>query len=96
MKGGYVYIMTNRKNGTLYRGVTADLCAPCHQHRNGRGATFSQRYGLTRLVYWAHFDEIERAIQREKTMKRWPRQWKLNAITALNPDWRDLYDEINA
>lgn len=94
--GGYVYIVTNKPNGTLYIGVTSDLPRRAHEHKHGLVPGFSKTYGLTQLVYWQHFDRIDDAIQREKTMKHWTRQWKLNAIIALNPEWRDLYKELNA
>lgn len=93
--GGYVYIMTNKPRGTLYIGVTSDLAKRAYEHREGLVNGFSKRYGLTRLVYWQHFERIEQAIQQEKNMKHWPRAWKINAIIALNPDWNDLYHQLN-
>ena len=96
MKGGWVYIMTNAAHGTLYIGVTANLAARITQHREGRGSEFCRERGLTRLVYAERHEEIEFAILREKAMKKWKRQWKLRLIRQHNPDWRDLYDELNA
>ncbi len=95
MKQGWVYIMTNAPHGTLYVGVTANLAARIWQHRNGEGAEFCKRYGLTQLVYVETHDSIEAAIRREKAVKAWQRAWKIRLIEEMNPDWRDLFDEIN-
>ena len=94
MPGGWVYIVTNRPNGTLYIGVTADLPRRIWEHREGVVAGFSKRYNLKRLVHVERFDSIEEAIGREKTLKTWLRTWKLDLIVAGNPDWRDLYDDL--
>jgi putative endonuclease len=96
MKCGYVYIMSNGVSGTLYIGVTADIAARVFQHKNGTGSDFCRRHGLTRLVYVECHDRIDEAIVREKAMKAWKRAWKLNLIEKVNPDWHDLYNEINA
>lgn len=93
-KGGWVYIMTNRPNGTLYIGVTSDLGRRVHEHRKGLIAGFTRQYGLKRLVWYEWHDEIEAAIQRETSMKRWYRAYKTRTIMARNPDWNDLYDEL--
>jgi putative endonuclease len=94
MQGGWVYIMTNRPNGTLYIGVTSDLPRRAWQHREGLIEGFTKRYGLTRLVFFEHHDDIQAAIRREKGPKRWPRAWKVRLIVATNPDWDDLYDRL--
>ncbi len=96
MKGGWVYILTNRRDGTLYCGVTANLSMRIWQHREGRGSAFARRYRLTRLVYYEWFDDIRDAIQRESTMKHWPRAWKVRLIHGMNPDWDDLFERLNA
>jgi putative endonuclease len=87
--GGWVYILTNRPDGTLYVGVTADLCRRVSEHRNGM-VRFTHRYNLHRLVYAEPQEDIRIAIQRETSIKRWPRQWKINLIVSINPEWRDL------
>ena len=87
---GVVYILASKRNGTLYTGVTADLPGRLEQHRTGNGSKFAARHGTLRLVWYEEHDLIVRAITREKTIKKWPRQWKINAIEALNPDWQDL------
>jgi putative endonuclease len=94
-KGGWVYIMTNRRNGTLYTGVTSNLSRRGFEHREGLADSFTKQYGLTRLVYYERFDDIRIAIQREKTMKHWKRAWKVQLIHAMNPEWDDLYETLN-
>ena len=94
MPGGWIYIMTNRPDGTLYIGVTNDLARRAFEHREGLNEGFTRRYGLTRLVYAERHDDIRTAIQREKTLKHWPRAWKTRLIMARNPDWLDLYETL--
>ena len=95
MKGGWVYIMANRRNGVLYVGVTADLAKRAWQHRQGLAEGFTDRYGVTRLVWYERHERIEDAIQREKNIKHWPRKWKVDLIEGMNVEWRDLYEELN-
>ena len=90
-----VYILASRKHGTLYIGVTNNIARRVWEHRQGRGSRFVKRYRVTRLVHVEQHDEIERAIQREKTMKEWPRAWKIRLIERGNPEWEDLYDRLN-
>ena len=92
----YVYIMASQRNGTLYVGVTNDLVRRVYEHREGLMDGFTKRHGLRTLVYYEIFESIGQAIQREKTMKRWRRAWKLNQIERENPLWRDLWDDICA
>ena len=87
----YVYIMTNRKNGTLYVGVTNDLVRRAWQHREGVVAGFTREHGLKRLVYYEQFETATDAIRREKRLKHWNRAWKIALVEKLNPDWDDLY-----
>ena len=94
-KGGWVYIMTNRRNGTLYCSVTSNLARRAWEHREGVIPGFTRQYGLKRLVWYEHFPDIRDAIQRETTMKHWPRAWKVRLIHAMNPDWDDLYELLN-
>ncbi|MCA1400286.1 GIY-YIG nuclease family protein [Bradyrhizobium sp. BRP56] len=94
MAGGYVYFLTNRPNGVLYVGVTSDLVRRIFEHRSGFVDGFTKRFGLKRLVYFEHFDDIRTAIQREHTIKHGPRAWKIRKIIAANPNWDDLYDTI--
>ncbi|MGE0651476.1 MAG: GIY-YIG nuclease family protein [Alphaproteobacteria bacterium] len=94
MAGGWVYVMTNKPNGTLYVGVTADIARRAHEHRSGMVEGFTQQYGLKRLVYAERHDDIREAIRREKRIKHWPRQWKINLIVADNPEWKDLYETL--
>ncbi|WP_422358376.1 GIY-YIG nuclease family protein [Qipengyuania flava] len=90
----WVYIMSNRKDGVLYIGVTADLSRRIVQHREGKGSAFCRRYGLTRLVYAEEHDSIGDAIAREKAMKAWKRAWKIELIEGVNPEWDDLFDVV--
>ena len=94
MRGGWVCILTNRPNGTLYIGVTSDLPLRIWEHREGLVEGFTKRYGLKRLVYAEHHEDIRTAIQRETTMKHWSRAWKVKLILENNPDWIDLYDQL--
>ena len=90
----WVYIMSNRRDGVLYIGVTADLSRRIVQHREGKGSAFCRRYGLKRLVYAEEHDSIEDAIAREKAMKAWKRAWKIELIEGVNPAWDDLFDVV--
>ena len=85
-----VYILASGHYGTLYIGVTSDLIARLWQHRNNAIPGFTSRYGVYRLVHFEMFGDMERAIAREKRLKNWHRQWKINLINAENPEWRDL------
>jgi putative endonuclease len=89
-KGGYVYIPTNRPRGTLYIGVTANLERRLSEHRLGVGSKFTHRYNLHLLVHYEAFDEIEYAIAREKQLKAWRRDWKIELVEKGNRDWGDL------
>ena len=90
MKQYFVYILASKPRGTLYIGVTNDVVRRSIQHRDGVAEGFTKRYGVKLLVYYEVFDEILPAIQREKSLKRWPREWKLNLVERLNPHWEDL------
>jgi putative endonuclease len=91
----YVYTLASRKHGTLYIGVTNDIARRVWEHRQGRGSRFVKRYRVSRLVYVEIHSEIARAIQREKTMKEWPRAWKIRLIERANPEWENLHDLLN-
>ncbi len=93
-RGGWIYVVTNRPNGVLYVGVTANLARRAYAHREGLVDGFTRRYGLKRLAYVERHADIGMAIQREKTIKGWRRTWKVRLIMTGNPEWRDLYDEI--
>ena len=86
-----VYIMASGKHGTLYIGVTGNIARRAWEHREGLIPGFAKTYDCTRLVYWESFERMTNAIQREKTMKRWIRDWKTNLIERDNPNWDDLY-----
>ncbi|MEO5494090.1 MAG: GIY-YIG nuclease family protein [Sphingomonas sp.] len=95
MHGGYVYILTNRKNGALYTGVCADIRARMLQHKARTGSKFCKKYGIDKLAYVEQHDEIVDAIAREKAVKKWNRAWKIDLIERDNPDWRDLWFDLN-
>jgi putative endonuclease len=93
-KLGYVYILTNKKDGTLYVGVTSDLSKRIHEHKTKPVSSFTKTYNLDKLVYYEVSDSIVQAITREKQLKNWHRQWKIDLIERNNPDWNDLYESI--
>jgi putative endonuclease len=94
MAGGFVYFMSNRRNGILYVGVTSNLPARAYQHREGLVDGFTKQYGLKMLVYYEAFDDIRLAIAREKAIKHWQRAWKVRLIHGMNPEWKDLFDTL--
>lgn len=94
MAGGFVCIMSNRPNGTLYVGVTNDLIRRGYERRESSVPGFTKQYGLKLLVYFEEYDDIRTAIQREKTIKHWPRAWKARLIHQFNQDWNDLYETL--
>ena len=94
MRSAWVYIMTNRPNGTLYVGVTSNLARRAWEHREGVADGFTKSHGLKRLVYAEPHDTIEAAIQREHNIKHWPRAWKVQLILKENPGWADLYEML--
>jgi putative endonuclease len=94
MRGGWVYIVTNRPNGALYVGVTNNISRRAWEHKERVAPGFTKRYGLTRLVYAERREDIISAIQREKNIKHWPRAWKVDLIVAQNPRWEELYDRL--
>ena len=91
----FVYILASRKNGTLYIGVTNNLARRVWEHKQDLVKGFTKTHRVHRLVYFERFDDINFAIQREKTMKHWVRSWKVNAIEKENSTWRDLYEDLN-
>jgi len=94
MKSYFVYILTSSRNGTLYIGVTNDLVRRVAEHKAKEVAGFTKRYGVDQLVWFDETSDVLAAIQREKTMKRWSRKFKLNLIEEANPQWRDLYADL--
>jgi putative endonuclease len=90
----YVYILTTNKNTVLYAGVTNDLLRRVYEHKNNLVDGFTRRYNVHKLVYYEVGGDIVATIEREKQIKGWGRQKKIEAITAFNPEWRDLYEEL--
>ncbi|HNS54963.1 MAG TPA: GIY-YIG nuclease family protein [Syntrophales bacterium] len=94
MKSYYVYILASRRNGTLYIGVTNDLARRIHDHKNHVIHGFTAKYKVHDLVYYEAYTDVREALAREKRLKKWKRQWKINLIEKENPDWKDLYDLV--
>lgn len=93
-KNYYLYIITNYEETVLYTGVTNDLERRIYEHKNKLLKGFSQRYNLNKLVYYEVFDDVNEAIYREKQIKNWRRQWKMDLIKELNPEFKDLSQEF--
>ncbi len=94
MNNYYVYILASKKNGVLYTGVTNNLIKRVFEHKENLIEGFTKKYFVHRLVYFEQTNDIESAITREKQIKEWRRQWRIELIEANNPDWKDLYKEI--
>ncbi len=92
----YVYILANKRNGTLYTGSTSDLIKRVWEHKNKVIKSFTEKYDVTNLVYYEMHTDVTIAIHRENQIKRWRRQWKLELIERQNPHWIDLYQEITS
>ena len=90
----FIYIMTNKKHGTIYTGVTNDLSGRVWQHKNNVVEGFTAKHALHRLVYFEKHGTVISAIKREKQIKKWKREWKFQLIEKDNLEWRDLYEEI--
>lgn len=91
----YVYILASKKNGTLYIGVTNNLIKRVYEHKNNLVDGFTQKYRVHNLVYYEIYNDVYDAITREKRIKKWKRQWKIELIKKFNPEWKDLYEEIS-
>ena len=94
MRSYWVYILASKPRGTLYIGVTNGIIFRIEQHRAGKGSTFTRKYKVHQLVWFQEFASARVAIQREKTMKEWPRAWTINLIEETNPHWADLYPSL--
>jgi putative endonuclease len=94
MKTYWIYVLASRPRGTLYVGVTNSLVRRLYEHREGLNKGFTKEHSVKMLVYYEQHATAMAAIQREKNIKHWPRAWKINLIRSMNPDWRDLWDEV--
>lgn len=90
-----VYILASKRNGTLYVGVTSNLCKRIWQHKSDLVEGFTRKYKVHILVWYELHTSMEFAISREKVIKKWRRKWKLDAMESANPDWNDLYEDLN-
>jgi putative endonuclease len=95
MKSPCVYLLASRRNGTLYVGVTSDLVKRVWEHKNDQAEGFTRRYHVHLLVWYENHPTMESAIAKEKAIKEWKRKWKLKLIEDFNPEWKDLYIELN-
>lgn len=95
MKPGFVYMLTNRKDGVLYIGVTDDLARRVWQHRSGTVSSFTKKYNCHLLVWFEKFENLHDARMAERRMKAWKREWKIRRIEELNPQWHDLTSELH-
>jgi putative endonuclease len=91
----WVYIQASKPRGTLYIGMTEDLVRRSREHAAGRGSAFTRKYGVGTLVWYDRFETEAEARQREKTMKEWPRAWKISTVEADNPTWGDLAADLD-
>ena len=89
-----VYILTTRKNTVLYTGVTSELGKRIYQHKQGQIEGFTKKYNVNKLVYDEEYKDINEAIHREKCIKEWSLDWKIELIEKINPEWKDLYETI--
>lgn len=90
----FVYILANKRNGTLYIGATDDLVKRTYQHKNNLVDGFTKKYKVHMLVYYESTNDANSMVARERQLKKWNRQWKIELIEKFNPEWRDLYEEI--
>ena len=95
MKDFYVYMLASQKNGTLYKGMTSNLKKRIWEHKEGLIEGFTKTHNVKNLVWYKHCETAENAVAWEKKLRRYSRQWKINLIEELNPDWKDLWEEIN-
>ncbi len=96
MKRYYIYILASKRNGALYIGVTNNLIGRVSEHKNNSIDGFTKSRGIHTLVYYEEFDDIRKAIAREKQLKKWPRQWKIRLIEKDNLEWKDLYPDLSS
>jgi putative endonuclease len=91
----HVSMLASGRHGTLYVGVTKDLSRRIWEHRESQYPGFTERYGVTRLVWYEAYERVDEAIAREKALKKWRRDWKIRLIEEMNPEWEDLYLSLN-
>lgn len=95
MKNYYVYILSSKRNGTLYIGITSDIIKRIYEHKKGLVEGLTKKYNIHALVWYKTHESVESAITREKQIKKWKRAWKLKLIEKENPEWIDLYKSIS-
>lgn len=95
MKQYFVYILTNKKDGDIYIGMTNDLICRVSEHKSGIIDGYAKDNGICNLVYYEKYDDIHKAAIRERRIKKWYRQWKINLIEKFNPEWKDLFTNVS-
>jgi len=96
MKHGWIYILSNKHRTVFYTGVTSDLLERVNNHRKGEGSHFTKKYNVFELLYFDEFPTIYEAIVAEKRVKKWRRSWKIELIQSINPEMKDLWDEVSS
>jgi putative endonuclease len=96
VKNYYVYILSSKRNGTLYTGITSEIVKRVYEHKNGLVEGFTKKYSIHNLVWYEMHEFVESAIAREKQIKKWKRAWKLKLIEKENPEWIDLYESLSS
>ena len=94
MQKSYIYILSNSTRTMTYIGVTSDLKKRITEHKSDMGSLFARKYHLKFLIYFEEFSEIHQAIAREKQLKNWHKEWKWNLVKSMNPDLKDLYEDL--
>ncbi|MEM9470237.1 MAG: GIY-YIG nuclease family protein [Pseudomonadota bacterium] len=94
-KNFYVYMLANKKNGTIYKGMSSNVIKRIYDHKNKNGSKFTSKYEVKKLVWYKRCDTFEEAVKWEKRLRRYPRRWKINLIEEKNENWQDLWNEIN-
>jgi putative endonuclease len=90
----YIYILASRKNGTIYIGMTNNLIRRVAEHKEGMVEGFTKKYNVKNLVYYEYTNDVKSAILREKQLKKWNRNWKIELVESMNPEWHDLFDTL--
>ncbi|NDE90191.1 MAG: GIY-YIG nuclease family protein [Alphaproteobacteria bacterium] len=93
-EGFFVYILTNKKHGTLYIGMTNNIGRRIYEHQNGLIEGFTKKYNLKKLIYYEHYETHDEAFTRERRLKDWNRDWKIKLIETNNPEWKDISTEL--
>ncbi|WP_324720803.1 GIY-YIG nuclease family protein [Salinimicrobium sp. HB62] len=94
MKNSFIYMLSNKRRSMLYIGVTSNLYRRIVEHKSGKGSIFTEKYSIKDLLYFEEFTSIDQAIMREKQLKNWHKEWKWNLIKQVNPELKDLFEDL--